>query len=340
MLDWTVGKVLEWSTSYLQKNEIDSPKRTAELLLGHSLSMSRVDLYLRYQQPLTAEELAAYKGLLKRRAKHEPTQYILESQEFWSLPFYVDARVLIPRPETECLVEEACKLLKSRPVEEDPEGLPSPGRPKKTLRWNEDEPEIAEEDEEDEEETSDIKAQAPVAPRKLGEGLRFLDLCTGSGALACALASEFPGAKIWATDISKDAVAVARKNIDALTFSERIKLTQGDLLETVRGERFDVIVSNPPYIRSEEMTDLQREVRDYEPHLALEAGTDGLDVVRRIVREAPQFLVPGGWLMFEIGSSQGQETLALFEGNEAYSEVSLRQDYARLDRYIVARTVR
>ncbi len=140
MLDWTVGKVLEWSTTYLQKNEVDAPKRTAELLLGYSLSMSRVDLYLRYQQPLTAEELAEYKALLKRRARHEPTQYILGTQEFWSLTFRVDARVLIPRPETECLVEEACRRLRSPNGYTTADPLFGTTRPKKILRWNEQDP--------------------------------------------------------------------------------------------------------------------------------------------------------------------------------------------------------
>ncbi len=406
MLDWTVGKVLEWSATYLKKNEVDAPKRTAELLLGHSLAMSRVELYLRYQQPLTAEELAEYKALLKRRTSREPTQYILGTQEFWSLTFAVDRRVLIPRPETECLVEEACRRLRASVSGEI--GYSEafiPARPKKVLRWNEQQPDLSAQPKEasntnttEQAETSDENAdveqfeasdenegieqveasdenegleQAEASEQNEGieqaeaseqnEGIeradvseqiessrekesrvrlkewRFLDLCTGSGALACALASEFPRATVWASDISVGALDVARKNIETLGFSQRIRLVEGDLWSSVEGQHFDLIVSNPPYIRKDEMAGLQREVRDYEPHLALEAGDDGLDVVRRIVREAPRFLKPGGWLLVEIGSQQGRVALSLFEDEKAYESVALGQDYARLDRYVVAR---
>ncbi|MCK6509395.1 peptide chain release factor N(5)-glutamine methyltransferase [Myxococcota bacterium] len=393
MLDWTVGKVLEWSATYLKKNEIDAPKRTAELLLGHSLAMSRVDLYLRYQKPLTAEELAGYKALLKRRTSREPTQYILGTQEFWSLTFAVDPRVLIPRPETECLVEEACRRLRASVSGEIEfsEAFTST-RPKKVLRWNEQQPDLsarskeashtntAEQAEASDEnagieqaeasdenagieqaEASDENAgieQAEASDENAGieqaeaseqiesskekesrvrlKEWRFLDLCTGSGALACALASEFPRATVWASDISVGALEVARKNIEALGFSQRIRLVEGDLWSSVEGQSFDLIVSNPPYIRRDEMAGLQREVRDYEPHLALEAGEDGLDIVRRIVREAPRFLKPQGWLLVEIGSQQGQAALSLFGSDKAYQSIVLGQDYARLDRYVAA----
>ncbi len=176
--------------------------------------------------------------------------------------------------------------------------------------------------------------------RLRGEGLHFLDLCTGSGAVACALASEFPGATVWASDISEDALEVARSNIEALGFSQRIHLVRGDLWSSVEGQRFDLIVSNPPYIRKDEMIGLQREVRDFEPHLALEAGDDGLAVVRRIAQEAPRFLKPQGWILVEIGSRQGADALALFASEQVFQGAVLGQDYARLDRYVVAqRTV-
>ena len=284
MLSWTIRSVLAWSEDYLRKHQIASPKREAELLLGHSLSCSRVELYLRYEQPLQTTELAGFRELLKRRARREPTQYILGSQEFWSLPFKVDGRVLIPRPETECLVERAAALIPA------------------------------------------------------GEVMQVADICTGSGAIACAMATEHPQISIWASDISPDALALAKENIEALNLQDRIALCESDLFARAGERRFDLILSNPPYIRSDEMEGLQAEVREFEPHLALEAGEDGLRFVRRLLEEAPAFLKPAGWMLIEIGAGQGAAALALAQERPAYGSAAILQDYARLDRILIVQS--
>lgn len=279
---WTIQRVLDWSKDYLEKREVDAPRLTAELLLADVLGCSRVDLYLRFSQPLEEGELADYRGFLKRRVGREPTQYILGNQEFWSMTFAVDPRVLIPRPETECIIEEAVKYAK----------------------------------------LGCFSSQG-----------RFLDIGTGSGAIVCALASEFPEASLDAVDISADALAVAEANVQEHGFDDRIQLHQGDLFAPFGEERFSLIVSNPPYITEEEMEALQEEVR-FEPVGALVAGDDGLDVVRRLLAQAPDFLLPAGMLLIELGSSQGADALKLAEqGPFAYA--TIRQDYAGLDRVLV-----
>jgi release factor glutamine methyltransferase len=285
---WTIQSVLAWSKGYLEKHGVDSPKLTAELLLSHALACTRMHLYLHLEQPLEGEELAAYRELLKRRAKREPTQYILGTQGFWSLDLLVDPRVLIPRPETECLVEECVRLFK--------EGV--------------------------------VPLQGP-----------FLDVCTGSGALACALASEFRDAEVDATDVSPDALEVARANVErceeaSSISASQITLFEGDLFASLPAREYAVIVSNPPYIRSADMAGLQDEVRDFEPSLALDGGEDGLDLVREILDQAPSFLTEQGVLLIEIGSDQGEAALAEAQRRDAYASARILRDYSRLDRVL------
>lgn len=285
---WTVKSVLEWSTGYLERHEVEPPRLTAEMLLAEVLGCSRVDLYIRFEQPLEADELASYREYLKRRSKFEPTQYILGNQEFWSLTFEVDQRVLIPRPETECLIEECLNLFKQ----------------------------------------GEIPVDGP-----------FLDLCTGSGAIACALAKEFPEAEIDAADISEDALEVATANVRSLGFQERVQLHQGNLFDALPPRQYAGILSNPPYIRTDEMEGLQQEVRLFEPHLALEAGADGLDFVKVIVEQAPEYMLPEGVLLIEIGASQGDAARALAAQTGHYQDIQIRQDYSKRDRILWCRMV-
>lgn len=283
MLDWTIAKVLKWSVGYLERHSIDAPRLTAELLLAQALDCKRMDLYLCYDQPLEPTELGRFRETLQRRAKNEPTQYILGQQEFWSLPFVVDRRVLIPRPETECIVEEAIRSAQAGAF--DPKGY-------------------------------------------------FLELGVGSGALSCALAHEFPEAHIDAVDLSEDALEVAAKNIQTLGFSDRITLWKGDLFSPLPPEaRYTLIVSNPPYIRTEDIQGLQAEVRLWEPPLALDGGKDGLRLIRRLVADASTFLTSPGLLLIEIGSDQGPDALACVP-RPPFASASLIQDYARLDRIL------
>jgi release factor glutamine methyltransferase len=280
---WTIRRVLEWTRGHFEKADIDAPRLTAELLLGHILKTSRVKLYVDLDRPLAKEELAAYRGLIQRRLAYEPTQYLVGAKEFYNRRFAVDARVLIPRPETELLVEA---VLKALPVD------------------------------------------APC---------RVLDLCTGSGCIAITLAAERPQASVWATDLSPEALEVARANAESLGVGSRVTFLQGDLFAAVpEGPTFDLIVSNPPYVKRGELPTLQREVRK-EPQLALDGGVDGLDLVRRIVEAAPQRLKPGALLAMEIGEDQGdaaRQTLARVFSHD----VRIEKDLERNDRFAFART--
>ena len=279
---WTVRKLLDWSRGHFESKDVDAPRLTAELLLAHVLKATRVKLYTDLDRPLTKEELAAYKALIQRRIKGEPTQYLVGTKEFYGRPFAVDARVLIPRSETELLVEA---VLRELPADQ---------------------------------------------PR------RILDLCTGSGCIAVTIAAERLQASVWATDLSAEALAVARANASTHGVDGRVTFFEGNLFAAVSaGARFDVIVSNPPYVRHGELTGLQREVQ-FEPRTALDGGPDGLDLIRRIAADTLTYLKPGGLLALEIGDDQGaavQDVLMRAIGHE----VRVQADLARLDRLAFAR---
>jgi release factor glutamine methyltransferase len=275
---WTVRKVLTWTTGHFEKKDVDAPRLTAELLLGHVLGCSRVRLYVDLDRPLSAEELATYRGLINRRVQGEPTQYLVGEKHFYNRTFVVDERVLIPRPETELLVDEVLQHL--------PLKTPS----------------------------------------------RVLDLCTGSGCIALSIAAERPYASVWAVDVSRDALEVARLNAERLGVGPRVTLREGDLFGGLPEDaRFDVIVSNPPYVATGELAGLQREVQR-EPRLALDGGGDGLDLVRRLVAEAPGWLRPGGHLAMEIGENQGPATLALLR-SAGFEDARIVRDLERHDRF-------
>ncbi|HBG04617.1 MAG: protein-(glutamine-N5) methyltransferase, release factor-specific [Geobacteraceae bacterium GWC2_58_44] len=250
---WDVLKILTWTKGYLAEKGVENPRLEAEWMLCEALSLDRVGLYLNFDKPLTEGELAAYRGMVGRRGRREPLQYILGSQEFMGLEFQVTPAVLIPRHDTELLVTEAVKR---------------------------------------------------------GAGSRsILDIGTGSGCVAIALAKALPGAEIFSVDISGEALAVARGN--AQRNGAAVQFFQGSLLEPFSGRRFDMIVSNPPYIPAAELATLQQEVRGFEPLGALDGGADGLDFYRRITDGAPDHLNPGGWLLFEVGAGQAPQVLEL-----------------------------
>ncbi|NVI97598.1 peptide chain release factor N(5)-glutamine methyltransferase [Myxococcus sp. AM009] len=274
---WTIRKVLTWTTQHFEKRQVDAPRLTAEILLSYVLKLSRVRLYVDLDRPLSKEELGAYRALIERRMAGEPTQYLTGVREFYNRPFKVDARVLIPRPETELLVEAALRML--------PKDAPG----------------------------------------------RALDVCTGSGCIAISLAAERPLATVIATDLSPDACALARENAQALGVADRVTVLQGDLFAPVpAGERFQVVVSNPPYIASEEIAGLSAEVRR-EPKLALDGGPDGLVAVRRVVTGARQWLEPGGLLAMEIGEDQGPAVLELLRA-AGYADARVEKDLERRER--------
>jgi release factor glutamine methyltransferase len=259
----------------------------SELLLAGVLGLKRLDLYLQHDRPLSPEELELYRTAVRRRLKHEPVQYILGTAAFRHLELSVDARVLIPRPETELLVGAV-------------------------LEWS----------------------------NATGRRGAVLDIGTGSGAIALSLAGEGGFDRVVASDASDDALAVARENAVRLGLADRVEFRLGSVFDVARnGERFDVIVSNPPYVADAERDSLEPEVVSHEPAQALFAGTDGLAVIAAIVGGAAQRLTPGGLLALEIGAAQGAAVLALLERTRMYAQARVEQDLAGRDRMALAETL-
>jgi release factor glutamine methyltransferase len=277
--DWTVIKVLQWTAEHLRQKGVDNGRLDAELLLAETLGLDRVGLYLNYDKPLLADELSRYRAQVKRRAGREPLQYILGHCEFWSLSLQVTPEVLIPRPDTEVLVEEALK--------------------------------------------------------HVGAKGRLLDVGTGSGAIALALASELTDCTIVGLDRSAAALQVARQNRDRLGLQERVKLLEGDLFE-LPAEKWQLIVANPPYIPSGELSGLMPEVGQHEPAMALDGGADGLECYRALASQAPGKLDAGGWLLVEVGIDQAEAVKQLFVA-AGLTEVYSREDYSGIPRVVGGR---
>jgi len=283
--DWTIIKLVQWATTYFSNHDVDSPRATAEILLAHVLNTRRIDLYLRYDQPLNPAELERFKALIKRRLKREPVAYIVENKEFWSMDLCVTRDVLIPRPETECLVERALELL-----------------------------------------AADSKPESKL----------ILELGTGSGAVILALASENPRHSYWATDISVDAIKVARRNAGQNHLNGKVQFIAGDWFAPLRSKpgMFDLIVSNPPYIKSGDLIRLQPEIHAYEPLLALDGAEDGLHYLRHIIQSAYLFLKPRGAIILEMGNDQKAPLEQMIAECGEYEEVYFYQDYSGYDRIL------
>ena len=275
----TILDVLNSSRDFLEKRGVPSPRVEAEVLISHLLGCDRMGVYMNFERPLTDAEADSLREMVQRRGKREPLNYITGHREFWSLDFRVNSSVLIPRPETELLVEEGVKAMK-----------------------NVDSPSI-------------------------------LDVGTGSGAIAIALARELPSAKIWATDISSEALGVAQANSTTHGLTERITFIQcpGLGIAGISGVKFDLIVSNPPYIKTGEIEGLEPEVRDHEPRGALDGGRDGFDVIRMISSDARKKLKTGGFLLVEIGDGMWGEMEKILI-DDWYVGVELKRDYAGLER--------
>ncbi len=284
---WSVVDLLEWTTGYFQQHDIPNPRLDAEVLLGHLLKKSRLQLYLHFEMPVFQEHLTPFRELIKKRIAHTPVSYLTNRKEFMSLDFYVDERVLIPRPETEQLVET-------------------------------------------------------ILTAETENSQRLLELGTGSGVIATSLAVQHSEWEIVATDISEPALAVARKNAEIHACTAQIKFLSGDLFEPVAAicangdAQFDWIVCNPPYIKNTERDTLSPDVRDHEPEIALFAGDDGLDVIRRLIAEAPKYLAPTGKLILEIGATQANTIRTLLEAGSAYATYKLFEDYAGKERIVLA----
>jgi len=277
----TIREAIARTTAYLEQKGSTSPRLDAEVLLAETLSTDRLHLYLDLERPLQAEERDRYREFVRRRAAHEPVAYIIGYKEFYGLPFEVDRRVLIPRPETEQVVEAALEFLRE---------IPTPA---------------------------------------------ILDVGGGSGAIAVALARQLETARIWATELSEGALEVARENATRLGVGAQVEFIHGDLFAGIC-HAFDCVVSNPPYVRQSDRETMQPDVREYEPQEALFAGADGLDVIGRLIAEAPDHLKDGGRLLFEFGFGQLEAVKKLVESTPALVLVQVLHDLRKIPRVAVA----
>ena len=272
--------VLRAAIMRLEDSRVGSPRLNAEVLLMHTLGCDRAYLYAHPERELNEEELSRYDEHLSERSRGVPSQYITGHQEFYGLDFIVGPGVLIPRPETEHLVEAVL----------------------------------------------DITNHIPPGPH-------IIDVGTGSGAIAIALGHELPDAYVYATDISEAALEIARANATRLQVDD-IEFHQTDLLDGCPDGKFDIVVSNPPYVGESEHDKVQLEVRKFEPHLAVFGGHEGMDIYRRLIPQALRVLRPGRWLAMEIGYSQEAQVVALLVG---WEEVRSIPDLQGIPRVIVAR---
>jgi len=281
-------------TTTLTQTSVQTAEIDARAILAHVLCCTSDQLYLHTTTTLQDDQIAECNKLVTRRTNNEPIQYITNHAEFMSLPFYVDTNVLIPRPDTETLVETIIANVGANP----------------NLRLG--------------------QAQ-PVRP------IVALDLCTGSGCIAVSLAHYIPNLTITATDISPTALIIARKNAVTNKVSKRITFIQSDIfaaLDATHHNKYDFIVSNPPYITASEMKTLAPNVHNYEPHTALHGGKDGLNFYRIIAQKAKQYLKPGAPLFLEIGCEQAQSVTELLHA-EGFINVTITKDLAGLDRVVV-----
>lgn len=276
---WTVGRLLQWTVGWFQQKQVEGGRLAAELLLARAMQCKKIELYTRYDQEPTEEQRAAFRELVRRAGAHTPVAYLLGCREFFSLEFEVTPAVLIPRPETEALVQRAIDLCREKP-----------DRP-----W------------------------------------RILDVGTGTGCVAVAIAKYARNASVVAGDVSNEAVAVARKNINRHGLGEQVRVVEADcttLPEGVTPEGgFDLIVCNPPYISEALYRTLPPHIRDHEPKIALTLdGSDGLVMYRRLANEAPAVLRKRGRLLAEIGSGQLAAVVEAFRSAGGWSYIGSHRD--------------
>lgn len=281
---WTVTLLLKWASEYLSSYKIQDAFMEAEYLLMYVLDCNRKEILLDPDKVLSNEKVMRFTDFIYRRGRREPAHYIIGEVEFCGLIFKINKDVLIPRPETESLVEEAIGL-------------------------------------------------------SLKE-VTVLDLCTGSGCIAISIAKGLPAGRVYAVDISEGAVNIAKENAERNGVEDRITFLAGDLFKAMEGigmeGKFDLIVSNPPYVSKIEMEALQPEIKDYEPVLALYGGEDGLDFYRKIIHEAPRYFSPSGILIMELGYGMADVVRDLLEKEGCYNRVEIKKDIAGIDRIIKA----
>ncbi|NNM86779.1 MAG: peptide chain release factor N(5)-glutamine methyltransferase [Phycisphaerales bacterium] len=289
---WTIGALLQWTSDFFTRNNIDEPRLSAEMLLSHALGCNRMALYTRYEHVPTTEQTTAFRELVKRRRENTPVAYLIGRTSFFSFDLAVSPAVLIPRPDTETLVEQVIRIVRQIPGWETP---------------------------------------------------NILDVGTGSGCIAIALAKSLPGAQLVACDVSPDALTIALANAQSLGVADRIRFLQGDLFAPLAQPptpgAFHVIAANPPYIATGQLRELMPQVRDHEPTLALDGGPDGLDFYRRIGGEASDFLIAGGLLIVETAFNQTEQVRQLFQANTQLGDLRIVTDAAGHPRCVLARKI-
>ncbi|MDO8141079.1 MAG: peptide chain release factor N(5)-glutamine methyltransferase [Candidatus Brocadiales bacterium] len=285
----TISSLIHWAGKLLQEHGIDSPSLDAEVILSHLLDCKRIDLYVHPDKPVEDIVVMRYKEAIGKRSHRVPLQYITNHAEFMSLDFYVDERVLIPRPETELLVEAVIK--KVQPLNNENEII-------------------------------------------------IVDIGVGSGNIAITLAKKTGKARIFAIDISPDALAVAKINAQRHDVLDKITFLCGDIFKPLEGygieSKVNFIVSNPPYISGDEFGTLQQEVRDFEPYVALISGQDGLQMFKRIIANTNTWLKPGWYVIFEVGEKQARKVARLFEDNGCFKKANFVKDYQHIHRIVIA----
>ena len=300
---------LHWASRRLEQRGIESSARDSRILLRHALGCTEEALAGGRVAALSPEQAAAFQGLVARRERGEPVAYIAGKKEFMGLEFAVDRRVLIPRPETELLVEQALALFERKRSF-------APSRP--SLRHK---PEPGESERANFREFAFADVEVPL----------IADVGTGSGAIAVSIARHLPQSRVYATDVSADALAVARRNGVTHGVAERLVFEQGDYLQALP-EPVHVIVCNPPYIPDDAIAGLERDVRDFEPRLALAGGKDGLAAYRTLLADLPKRLLPGGAALFEIGFNQAAPLADLAVRRLPGARVEVFHDLAGFDR--------
>lgn len=285
---WTVKRILDWTKGFLERKGDEHPRLSAEWLLCNATGMTRVELYVNFDKPLTPSELDVMRDGVRRRAAGEPLQYVTGEMPFRHIVMRCERGVLIPRPETEVLVDAALEALDAR------------------------------------------ESEAPLV----------LEIGTGSGCIALSLASEHKGARVIATDLSPEAVALATRNRDALSLAGYVDVVECDMAAGVPDAlmgRFDLLVSNPPYIPTDVLAqEVPAEVKDFEPSLALDGGEDGLDAFRRILELAPEALAPSGWLCVELFEENVHDAADLVRAEPGWERVEVREDLTHRPRVLVA----
>lgn len=282
--DWDSKELISEAIELFKKANISKARLNAELIMVHCMNKDRIELYSDYKKKLTRIEANYFRSLIQRRLQKEPVQYIVGGTEFMSLPFYVNKHVLIPRPETEVLVE-------------------------KVLNY--------------------------VLENKK-KNFTVLDMCTGSGNIIVSLAKYAPGCDYWASDISKRALNVAKKNVKLNRINDSIRFVNTDGLEGFAKRRlFNVIVGNPPYIKKGDLDELQEEIKMHEPRVALESGTDGLDMIRYLIDNAYKYLRKNGLLALEFGYGQCRDVKSCAIKNGKYKHISIVKDLSGIERIIM-----